>query len=515
MSSPPPPILHQRYRILSKLGQSRLAVVYRAHDERLQRQVVVHLLRQELMGQPALRQRFLDEARSGAQRSHPGLLEVYDSGEVGDRPYLVTEDITGAPLAEHLPLPLAEALSVLRTVASAVALAQSQGSPHPPVSSRNVWLLMGGRTVLLENWLLAPQEAALDLAQYRAPERAQGAPPSPATTVYALGILSWETIAGQRPFAGPSAQAIAERQMREPLPSLSDVNPRLFAPGLDRVIQGAAAADPARRYPAPVDFGRALDLYVDQATAHTGRLAILPRPQVAPGRGPVRVFLRRGDTAAAPAVQPPAPPPVIREQPRVARRAIAPPPLQPAIAPPQAVPAQAAPVEQKAIGEEVQRAVRKEMRRRSCQRAIVKRSIQIVLILALIYGALVGITYATDYATNRVSQLDPVSVVTSWLPKLPHIPDLSWLGRLIDLGKSVGGAAQSPNLVVSRPINLRKGPSTEGDPLRELAEGTVLRQVGGPVDDASGRPLKWIKVVVVDDGTQGWVAEQPDRLRQQ
>src|SRR5580765_8448940 len=156
MSTPPPPVLYGRYRILRRLGQSRLAAVYRAQDERLQREVLVHLLRPELLEQKALVDRFLEEAQRGAQRSHQGLLEVFDSGDIEGRPYLVTEDVSGQPLIECLPLSMAEALGVLRTVAGAVALAQSQGSPHPPISSHNVWLLANHRAVLLENWLLTP-----------------------------------------------------------------------------------------------------------------------------------------------------------------------------------------------------------------------------------------------------------------------------------------------------------------------------------------------------------------------
>ena len=502
MSSPSLPVLHQRYRITEKLGQSRLAVVYRAQDLRLQRPVLVHLLRPELVQQATLRERFLDEAQRGAQRSHSGLLEVYDSGDVSGRPYMVTEDITGQPMAEVLPLPVAEAVGVLRTIASAVALSLSQGSPHPPISSRNVWLQPGGRAVLLENWLLAPRDAALDLAHYRAPERAQGAPPSPATTVYALGILGWEAVTGRRPFVGATPEAIAERQLRERLPSLLEVKPRLFIPGLDRVIAGAAVADPARRYPAPVDFGRALDLYVDQATAQTGRLAILPKPAPTPGAPQRAIFRRRGDTAAQPVVKPPPPPAVIRGTPRVARRP----------APPPAV---AAP-EPAATEQQVERAVKRALRRRGCQRAIVKRSIQLALILALIYGALVGI----DYATGRVRQFDPAGWLVGRLPQLPALPalpalpDFAWLDRFQDARDIVDGL-QGETLVVTQPVNLRPDPSTQNQPLRQLPEGTVLRRLEGPVDDQAGMALRWLRVVVVEDGTEGWVAEQTDRLRSQ
>ena len=497
MSAPPLPVLHQRYTILAKLGQGRLAAVYRARDERLQRAVLVHLLRQELVAQPSLRQRFQDEAQRAAQRSHPGLLDVYDSGEVAGRPYMVTEDITGRPLAELLPLPPVEGLSVLRTIASAVALAQSQGSPHPPISSQNVWLAEGGRAILLENWLLAPQAAALDLAHYRAPERARGAPPSPATVVYALGILSWETLAGRRPFTGPTPDAIAERQLRELLPVLSDIIPRLFAPGLDRVIASAAIADPHQRYPTPTDFGRALDLYVDQATAQTGRLAMLPQPQPETSKGRMRMF-RRGTTGPAPAVPPPPPAPILRETPRMQRRP-APPPMP------------AVPVDQQAGAQQAPRVRWWDRRRKQLKRSIVKRSIQIALILGLIYAALAGI----DYATRRARALDPGGWIARRVPRLPDLslPDFSWLDRLPRLRDIVGGVAGSRQLVVIQPVNLRPEASTREDPLRALEEGTRLRQIGGPVDDLAGLPRTWIKVIVVEDGTEGWVAEQPDRIR--
>src|SRR5215207_11148768 len=94
------PLLHGRYRIEEQLGAGRLAVVYRAYDERLQRRVLVHLLRKELLAQEPLRQRFIREAHDGARRSYPSLLEVFDSGEIAGRPYMVTEYVAGRTLRD-------------------------------------------------------------------------------------------------------------------------------------------------------------------------------------------------------------------------------------------------------------------------------------------------------------------------------------------------------------------------------------------------------------------------------
>ncbi|HMP40187.1 MAG TPA: protein kinase, partial [Roseiflexaceae bacterium] len=89
------PVLQGRYRVDARLGVGRLAVVYRGFDERLQRIVLVHLLRKELVEQETLRQRFLREAQYSAQRAHPSLLDIYDSGELAGRPYYISEYVDG------------------------------------------------------------------------------------------------------------------------------------------------------------------------------------------------------------------------------------------------------------------------------------------------------------------------------------------------------------------------------------------------------------------------------------
>jgi eukaryotic-like serine/threonine-protein kinase len=100
VNPPSIPLLHGRYRIEEQLGVGRLAVVYRAYDERLQRKVLVHLLRKDLIGQETLRQRFIQEAHTSARRSHQSLLEVFDSGEIANRPYMITEYVAGRTLRE-------------------------------------------------------------------------------------------------------------------------------------------------------------------------------------------------------------------------------------------------------------------------------------------------------------------------------------------------------------------------------------------------------------------------------
>jgi len=486
-------VLHNRYRILVRLGEGRLATVYRAEDERLRRNVLVYLLRTDLVQHPQLRRRFDEEARLGAQRSHPGLLDVYDSGDVGGRPFMVTEDVAGSALADALPLPASEALAVVRTVVSAVAYAQSQGAPHPPVSSRNVWLLDGGRAVLLENWAVGRETAAREFAAYRAPELAAGAQPSPATAVYALGVLAWEAFAGRRPFAGATAEDIARQQQTGDPPPISEVRPALYSPELDRVVAQAVAGDPALRYQSPVDFARALDHLNDASRAQTGRLPSPPygdtsctAPPRSPRRMP-RLALPGRRAAPAPSVAPPPPPPVLAvEPPRVL-----------AVAPA---------YDQRAVDRQIQRQVRREVWRQGCRRAIIKRSAQLVFAVVILYALWMGVNYAVDYANGQIARID----AGEWFRR--QLPDV---GSLIPSWLRDPGSLTA-TFRVTQPVNLRSEPRVGDDTLVRLLEtDTLVQQVGPPQPDAAGQPYEWIQVIVLPTAERGWVANQAGRLERQ
>ena len=241
------PLLHGRYRIEEQLGAGRLAVVYRAYDQRLQRQVLVHMLRKELLGQEALRQRFIQESHSNARRSHQSLLEIFDSGEIAGRPYMITEYVAGRTLRELGALSLEEALLYFRQLVGAVAVAQAAGVPHPPITSNNVILVEDGHVELLENWRTPAADAALEAACYRAPERTAGGPASTAAAVYALGLLLIEMLTGRRVVRGDDPRTVAQAHLSTQIPALSHIRPLLYSPALDELIQRATARDPAQR----------------------------------------------------------------------------------------------------------------------------------------------------------------------------------------------------------------------------------------------------------------------------
>ncbi len=276
-----PPLLFGRYRLLEKLGDGRLASVYGAFDERLHRQVLLHVFRKELNGQPQLRQRFLAEINANAQISHSALLEVFDSGEINERPFMVTEYVAGQMLYGSGALVPAHAAVCMRQIASAVAVCQLRGLPHPPISSRNVLLIDGDRVELVESWQTSAPEAALDLAFYRAPEVSAGAPPIPSSAVYSLGLLLYEMLTGHRPIRGSTISEIATAHEQLRLPALSDSNPLLCLPTLDDLLWQATQRDPQRRIRDVASFADRLEAAWHTYTSDTQRLATVGR-QAAP-----------------------------------------------------------------------------------------------------------------------------------------------------------------------------------------------------------------------------------------
>ncbi|NOK57443.1 MAG: protein kinase [Chloroflexi bacterium AL-W] len=274
-----PLILHNRYHIKEKLGTGRLAVVYRAEDERLQRSVLFHILRKDLLKQAPLRQRFVQEAHDRARCSHQSLLEIYDSGEISGRPYMITEFVTGHTLRELGALSLDEALLYFRQIVGAVAACQTAGVPHPPVSSNNIMVVAEGHVELLENWQTSQADVILDTARYRAPEHAQGQRSTQTSTVYALGLLLFELLTGQRAVEGTDPKQVAQAHVTAHIPSLSDIRRTLYLPSLEKLLQQATARNPQERIPDATALAQELDTMRRTIGSDTKRL---PTPPVRP-----------------------------------------------------------------------------------------------------------------------------------------------------------------------------------------------------------------------------------------
>ncbi|HJZ46839.1 MAG TPA: protein kinase [Roseiflexaceae bacterium] len=443
------PLLHGRYRIEEQLGAGRLAVVYRAYDERLQRQVLVHMLRKELLGQEALRQRFIQEAHSNARRSHQSLLEVFDSGEIAGRPYMITEYVAGRTLRELGALSLEEALLYFRQLVGAVAAAQAAGVPHPPITANNVILVEDGHVELLENWRTSAAEVALDAACYRAPERTAGGPATSAAAVYSLGLLLIEMLTGRRVIEGDDPRAVAQAHLSARIPRLSEIRPLLYSPALDELIQLATARDPSQRTPDATSLGAALDALRRDLSGDTRRL---DRPPVQPPGLRERINRSTGRMAAPRSIARPEPAAVPR------------------------------------------RAYTGQSRRRSIAGMAIVLAMLTVFACAGYYGISVALDRLTNFELPRPA-LD-----------LPALPDLgidwpSWLTGV------VGGRGQV--LVVTgvpdEGLNLRAGPGLNMQVVALLPNTTRVRALDGPrvVD---GVPWMHVRATIADQDVEGWAS---------
>ncbi len=450
------PLLFGRYRVQEQLGETRLACVYAAGDERLQRQVILHLLRKELVGQDRPHARFVSEIGQSARRSHPALLEVFDSGEAAARPFMITEHVRGRPLRGLGVLSIEQALLYMRQVAGAIATCQSYvgadapgGLYHPPISSSNVFLVDEGRVKLLESWLLPVGEVRSDLAHYRAPELSEGQPATAASAVYSLGLLLYELITGERPVSGDDAHMIAIAHLSVRIPPLAQRRPTLYLPMAEQLVAKATARYPEYRYASAQEFALALDGLWRDLGASTQRMVAVAPP-------PVRHAL------------PPAPAPA--------------PPPDPPPAPPAPHPS----------------GISGHMRKRSITRSVVGWLVMIGLLFTVAAGSYVGVS-------ALIVQFNGIS--TPHLPSLPGLPSIStdggpltWLGKIFRRDE-----IYIVNL--SEGLNLRAQPDVNNDAniLTIVPNSTPVTKLEGPVVKDN---IPWLRVSVEVGGQryEGWMS---------
>jgi serine/threonine-protein kinase len=246
-----------RYRIERELGRGGMATVYLAHDESLGRAVAVKVLGQHVAGDPALRERFVREARHAAMLAHPNIVQVFDTGEDEGQPYIVMECVEGETLAEVLrrrhKLPPHEVAVIGAQAAAGLAHAHAAGLVHRDVKPGNLLLRRDGAVKIADFGIaraadgtrLTEHGTLLGTAGYLAPEQAAGEDAVAASDVYALGVVLYEALAGQPPRRIETLGELA-RSHDEPPPAIGDVAPRTPAQ-LEQAVMRCLARAPEYR----------------------------------------------------------------------------------------------------------------------------------------------------------------------------------------------------------------------------------------------------------------------------
>jgi tRNA A-37 threonylcarbamoyl transferase component Bud32 len=311
------------YQIQELIGRGGMAVVYRASDVRLGRQVALKVLAPELSRDSAFRQRFIRESRSGASVDHPNVIPVFEAGEAEGVLFIAMRYVAGrdvrALIAREGPLPPARVVSIVTQIASALDAAHAHGLVHRDVKPAN--MLLGGVAsgsapdhVYLSDFGLSKVSVSavsltgtgqfLGTIDYMAPEQVEGRATDGRTDLYALACAAFEMLTGRLPFLRDQDLAVMWAQVSAPPPSAKQLRPEL-PPEVDEALAKALAKSPDDRFATCLEFAAALG---SACAADPNRSAVPPATELA--------FVKPGGGAGGPATPPgPGVPPVTPPQP--------------------------------------------------------------------------------------------------------------------------------------------------------------------------------------------------------
>lgn len=299
-------VMSDRYRVEALIARGGMARIYRARDVRLERDVAVKVLSPPFADDPAFTDRFLAEARAAASLSHPSLVHVYDSGSDGALHFIVMELLDRhQPLRDVLEergrLAVAETATLGRELLAGLRVVHERGLVHCDVKTANVMIGPGPPKLIDFGIARTPHDAedgstSIGSLHYMSPEQLGGQPLTPASDLFALGVVLYEAITGQVPYAGDSpaevAAAHAAERLRPPSTLVEAVPGRL-----DAAILQALRRDPEARFRSAEAMDRAIGASIEERDREETRVVHRPSPQgeragyvppVAPAPPPVR-----------------------------------------------------------------------------------------------------------------------------------------------------------------------------------------------------------------------------------
>lgn len=266
-----------RYRLGAAIGRGGMSTVYRAHDEQLDRAVALKRLRAEPDDQHRFAARFAGEARRAASIGHPNVVALYDVGEDADGPYIVMELVEGGDVAAMLRregrLPPQQAAQLVAGAAAGLQAAHDAGVIHRDVKPGNILLGPDGRAVVTDFGIaratgedtLTRTGAVLGSVDYFSPEQTRGERAGPRSDIYALGVVLYELLTGERPFRGDSPYATAVDRLNRPPPDARAVQSDV-PDELAQIAMRAMALAPDDRFPTPAALSDALRGWTDRAS---------------------------------------------------------------------------------------------------------------------------------------------------------------------------------------------------------------------------------------------------------
>jgi TolB-like protein/tRNA A-37 threonylcarbamoyl transferase component Bud32/Flp pilus assembly protein TadD len=274
------------YLIEQKLGEGGMGVVYRARDEKLQRDVALKFLEALPTGSSASHERVLQEARAISALNHPNICTVYEVGEIDSKPYIAMEFVEGRPLSMEIMgngMALEQVERYGMQLADALGHAHSKGVVHRDLKSANVMVTPQGRLKVLDfgisrrmdsrasgdettrfdkSW--ESQHTFTGTLPYVAPEVLRGEDGDARSDIWSLGVLLYEMASGRRPFRGGTAFELSAAILRERAPLITPPLPPILQSVIDRCLD----KDPGQRYQSAGEVRAALEAATTSSRSH-------------------------------------------------------------------------------------------------------------------------------------------------------------------------------------------------------------------------------------------------------
>jgi hypothetical protein len=299
-------VVADRYEVGERLGRGGMAEVRAGTDLRLRRPVAIKFLLPEMAARSDIRTRFEAEARAAASLSHPNAVAVFDTGEHAGAPYIVMERLPGGSLADGIGAGPARDVEAVRTLAievlGALGAAHAAGLVHRDVKPANILLAADGRAKVADFGIAKSVQDAptgdltatgqvFGTPAYMAPERLDGAPATPQADLWSLGVVLYEVLTGDRPFAGDTPLAMARAAAAGEHRPLAEARPDVDL-ALADAVERALQPDPSARFASAAEMAAALG-----SAAGTAPSTV---PVAALGGGDTQVLTRSVPASAAP-----------------------------------------------------------------------------------------------------------------------------------------------------------------------------------------------------------------------
>jgi serine/threonine protein kinase len=237
------------YMIETVLGEGGMATVYLGIQQKLQRKVAIKILDPALLNKANVADRFMIEAQTAANLSHPNIISIYDVGQVGKYYYIVMEYLDGSlkDLIKSSPsgrLPARESLDIVRRIAPALDYAHSMGIIHRDIKPDNIMFRKDGTPVLVDFGIARAVDSNLHMTKtgmgigtphYMSPEQCQTGELDGRSDIYSLGVVLYEILTGEKPYDADTILAVALKQIQEPVPKLPESMAR-YQPVLDKMM---------------------------------------------------------------------------------------------------------------------------------------------------------------------------------------------------------------------------------------------------------------------------------------